>query len=190
MFHNGDEVDDFLLDVAFFVAHTTFCGAVGGKRMFLRDEVEMLKRVPIFSTIEPAKLKLLAFASDRKHYRAGTALCHQGDHGDAAFVILTGTAEILVHSPNGDVKVAEVQPNSIVGEISILCDTLRTATVRASTDVEALCISKDHFLNLISDTPRIALSVMRVLADRLAKTTSELTETRARGGEHELQPDI
>ncbi|MFP3546972.1 cyclic nucleotide-binding domain-containing protein [Rhizobium sp. SIMBA_035] len=151
--------------------------------MFLRDEVEMLRRVPIFSTIEPAKLKLLAFASDRRHYRAGTALCHQGDHGDAAFVVLTGTAEVLVHSPNGDVKVADVTSNSIVGEISILCDTLRTATVRASTDVEALRISKEQFLKLITDTPRIAVGVMRVLADRLAKSTSNLTELRSRGSE-------
>jgi CRP-like cAMP-binding protein len=148
--------------------------------MFLRDEVEMLKRVPIFSTIEPAKLKLLAFASDRKHYAAGGVMCHQGNHGDPAFVILTGIAEILVRSPGGDVKVADVEPNSVVGEISILCDTLRTATVRASTDVEALRISKENFRKLISDNPRIAVGVMRILADRLAKTTSDLGETRAR----------
>jgi CRP-like cAMP-binding protein len=147
--------------------------------MFLQDEVEMLRRVPIFSTIDPAKLKLLAFASDRTHFRSGTSLCHQGEQGDAAFVILTGTAEVYVHSPAGDVKVAHVQPNSIVGEISILCDTLRTASVRASTDVEALRISKDHFLELIGDFPHIAVGVMRVLADRLARTTSELTTSRA-----------
>lgn len=147
--------------------------------MFLRDEVEMLRRVPIFSTIDPAKLKLLAFASERNHYPCGAALCHQGDQGDAAFVVLTGTAEVYVHSPAGDVKVAEVVPNSIVGEISILCDTARTATVRAFTDVEALRISKEHFLKLVSDFPHIGIGVMRGLARRLAQTTNELTNTRS-----------
>ena len=147
--------------------------------MLLRDEVEMLRRVPIFSKIDPAKLKLLAFASDRNHYPTGTALCHQGDQGDAAFVVLTGTAEVCVHTPAGDVKVADVQPNSIVGEIAILCDTGRTATVRATTDVEALRISKEHFLKLVSDFPHIGIGMMRGLASRLAQTTSELTTTRS-----------
>jgi len=147
--------------------------------MFLRDEVEMLRRVPIFSTIDPAKLKLLAFTSDRKQFPSGTALCRQGDQGDAAFVILTGKAEVFVHSPAGDVRVADVEPNSIVGEISILCDTPRTATVKASSDVEALRISKENFLKLLSDFPHLGVGVMRVLADRLVQTTSELTATRS-----------
>ena len=147
--------------------------------MFLRDEVEMLRRLPIFSTIDPAKLKLLAFASERNQYPRGAALCHQGDQGDAAFVVLTGTAEVCVLSSAGDVKVAEVAPNSIVGEISILCDTARTATVRASTDVEALRISKEHFLKLVSDFPHIGIGVKRGLVGRLARTTNELTTTRS-----------
>jgi CRP-like cAMP-binding protein len=147
--------------------------------MFLRDEVEMLRRVPIFSTIDTAKLKLLAFASDRGHYPNGTALCHQGDQGDAAFVVLTGTAGVYIHTPAGDTKVADIEPNSIVGEISILCDTARTATVRATTNVEALRISKEHFLNLVSDFPNIGIGVMRGLASRLARTTNELTATRS-----------
>ncbi|WP_018900727.1 cyclic nucleotide-binding domain-containing protein [Rhizobium sp. 2MFCol3.1] len=145
--------------------------------MFLRDEAEMLRRVPIFSKIEAAKLKLLAFASDRNIYTAGTALCHQGDRGDAAFVILSGNAEVYVHTPAGDMKVADVQPNSIVGEIAILCDTARTATVRAATEVEALRISKETFLKLVSDFPNIGVGMMRGLASRLAQTTSELTTT-------------
>lgn len=66
--------------------------------MLLRDEVEMLRRVPIFSRIAPAKLKLLAFTSDRMTYKAGQDLFHQGDVGDAAYVILSGTADIVVSS--------------------------------------------------------------------------------------------
>lgn len=150
--------------------------------MFLRDEVEMLRRVPIFSKIDAAKLKLLAFASDHNYYTAGTALCYQGDQGDSAFVVLTGTAEVYVHSPVGDVKVADVLPNAIVGEIAILCDTARTATVKAATDVEALRISKETFLKLVSDFPNIGVGMMRGLASRLAQTTSELTTTLSTQG--------
>jgi CRP-like cAMP-binding protein len=147
--------------------------------MLLRDEVEMLRRVPIFARIAPAKLKLLAFTSDRVSYRAGQILFHQGDLGDAAYVVLAGTADILVDTPAGEIKVADVEVNSIVGEIAILCDVSRTATVKATSNVEALRISKEHFLKLLSDFPEMAVDIMRVLADRLNHTTAELTAARS-----------
>jgi CRP/FNR family transcriptional regulator, cyclic AMP receptor protein len=51
--------------------------------MSINEEVELLKTVPIFSKIEPAKLKLIAFTSDRMTFDVGQELCHQGDMGDA-----------------------------------------------------------------------------------------------------------
>jgi CRP-like cAMP-binding protein len=148
--------------------------------MLLKDEVEMLRRVPIFARIAPAKLKLLAFTSDRVSYRSGQILFHQGDLGDAAYVVLAGTADILVDTPSGEIKVADVDVNSIVGEIAILCDVSRTATVKATSNLEALRISKEHFLKLLADFPEMAVDIMRVLADRLNHTTAELTAARSR----------
>ncbi|MGO4439508.1 cyclic nucleotide-binding domain-containing protein [Rhizobium sp. RAF56] len=148
--------------------------------MLLKDEVEMLKKVPIFSRIAPAKLKLLAFTSDRVSFRDGQILFRQGDTGDAAYVVLSGTADILVETPAGQIKVADVDVNSIVGEIAILCDVSRTATVKATSSLEALRISKEHFLKLLTDFPEMAVEIMRVLADRLYHTTSELSAARSR----------
>lgn len=148
--------------------------------MLLNDEVKMLQQVPLFAGVSSAKLKLLAFTSDRVTYRADEALFQQGDTGDAAFVILTGRADILVDSPKGKIKVAEVGENSIVGEIAILCDVARTATVTARTQIEALRISKENFFKLMLDFPEMSLQVVRVLADRLHQTTAELTAARSR----------
>lgn len=147
--------------------------------MMLKDEVQTLRQVPLFSRVAPAKLKLLAFASDRVSYRPGEILFHQGDPGDAAYVILTGKADILADSPNGEIKVAELDNNDIVGEIAILCDVSRTATVKAAVPLEALRIRKDDFLKLLADYPDMMLEVLRSLADRLTRTTTELTEARA-----------
>jgi CRP-like cAMP-binding protein len=146
--------------------------------MLLKDEVGMLRRVPLFSGVEPAKLKLLAFTSDRVSYSAGQILFNQGDEGDAAYVILSGTADILVDSETGQIKVAELEPNSIVGEIAILCDVSRTATVRAAGPLEALRIRKDHFLRLLKEFPEMTIEIVRVLADRLSHTTAELADAR------------
>jgi len=148
--------------------------------MLLKDEVQMLRRVPLFAGVEPTKLKLLAFTSDRVHYAAGETLFRQGDSGDAAYVILTGRADILVEAPGGQIKVAEIEDNSIVGEIAILCDVSRTATVKAATSLEALRISKEHFLKLLSDFPEVTIEIMRVLAHRHSRTTMDLSDERAR----------
>ena len=147
--------------------------------MLLNDEVGMLKRVPLFSGIEPTKLKLLAFTSDRVSYSAGQVLFRQGDEGDAAYVILSGTAEILVDAEGGQIKVAELQPNSIVGEIAILCNVSRTATVTAAAPLEALRIRKEHFLRLLTEFPEMTIEILRVLAERLSHTTTELADARS-----------
>ena len=148
--------------------------------MLLKDEVQMLRQVPLFAGVDPGKLKLLAFTSQRVSFDEGAVLFHQGDPGDAAYVILTGSADILTGSENGLIKVAEVGRNAIVGEIAILCDGTRTATVRARQPVEALRIGKEQFLKLLSDFPEITIGVMRVLAARLAMTTTELTLARSK----------
>ena len=147
--------------------------------MQLRDEVELLRRVPLFSGVAPAKLKLLAFTSDRVSFDAGQTLFKQGDPGDAAYVVLAGSADVLVNSQSGEIKVATLEPNSIVGEIAILCDVARTATVRANSPLETLRIRKDHFLKLLAEFPEMAVEIMRVLADRLSHTTAELSEARS-----------
>jgi CRP-like cAMP-binding protein len=147
--------------------------------MALKDEVEQLRCVPLFAAIPPAKLKLLAFTSDRIAYDAGQVMFNQGDPGDAAYVVLEGTADILIDSPSGPIRVDSVGPNAIVGEIAILCDVVRTATIKTTSRVEVLRISKDHFLKLLVEFPVMAIEIMRVLADRLHQTSAALTEARS-----------
>ena len=146
--------------------------------MGLSEEVELLRNIPLFSKIEPAKLKLLAFTSERMTYASGDELFHQGDSGDAAYIIIGGAAEILIDTDNGPMSVATVGRNDIVGEIAILCDVPRTATVRASEELETLKISKDLFFRLIAEFPQISIEIMRELAERLERTTNQLRDAR------------
>ncbi len=142
--------------------------------MSLQQEVGLLKKIPMFSKIDPAKLKLLAFTSERLTYVAGQVLFRQGDPGDAAFVIISGEAEVSIDTDNGPLVVANLADHDFVGEIAILCDVPRTATVTARTDLEALRISKDLFFRLIKEFPEIATEVMRELAHRLEQTNAQL----------------
>jgi CRP-like cAMP-binding protein len=148
--------------------------------MTLQRDVEVLRNIPLFSKVEPAKLKLLAFTSEHLQFMSGEEVCRQGDPGDAAYIVLEGEADILVDTPQGRVKVATLGKNDILGEIAILCDVPRTATVTAATALATLRISKDGFFNLVTQFPQVGVEVMHELAARLHHTTQQLTEASGR----------
>ncbi len=147
--------------------------------MSLQEEVDLLRTIPLFSKIEPSRLKLLAFTAQRLTFAPGDLLCRQGDEGDAAYIIIAGDADVLVESESGPVKVATLGPNDLLGENAILCDVPRTATVKASTKVETLMISKELFFQLVNQFPSISIEIMRELARRVEKTTTLLRDAMA-----------
>jgi CRP/FNR family transcriptional regulator, cyclic AMP receptor protein len=148
--------------------------------MSLAKDVEVLRNIPLFAKVDPAKLKLLAFTSERLQYRSGDELFRQGGDGDAAYVILEGEADILVDTPQGAVKVATLGKNDIIGEIAILCDVPRTATVVAHGELETLRVSKDGFFHLVTQFPQVGIEMMRALAAKLHRTTQELSAARTK----------
>ncbi len=144
--------------------------------MTLQEDVELLRNIPLFAKIEPSKLKLLAFTAQRLTYNAGDSLFHQGDEGDSAYIIVDGDADVLVDSPTGPITVATVGKNDFVGEIAILCDVPRTATITAKTTLTTMRISKELFFQLVSQFPQMSIEIMRELARRLEVTTRQLQE--------------
>ena len=147
--------------------------------MNLNEEVEILRGVPIFSKIEAAKLKLIAFTGERMTYGSGQEVCHQGDPGDAMYVILGGVADVLIDTDKGQIRVAELKKNGFFGETAILCDAPRNATIRASETLLTLRISKDMFYKLVSEFPAVAIEMMRELAHRVEDTNQKLRDATA-----------
>ena len=144
----------------------------------LSNEVELLRRVPLFAGIDPSRLKLLAYTSDVVTYRSGQVLFRQGDAGDAAYVIINGDANVSVPSGGDEIVVAQLHDGDFLGEIAILCDTPRTATITAQSELKALRIRKEPFFQLLHQFPEMAVEMTRLLAERLTRTTSELVEAQ------------
>jgi CRP/FNR family cyclic AMP-dependent transcriptional regulator len=142
--------------------------------MSLKQEFELLRRVPVFAEIEPAKLKLLAFMSERVVFDCGKRLFSQGDVGDAAYLIIDGHAEVIAETPGGPVVLATLGPNEIVGEMAILSNVPRTATVCAKDRLVTLRISKEPFMRMVREFPNMAVSIMQELAHRLESTNNQL----------------
>ena len=142
----------------------------------LQEDVDLLRNVPLFRNLDSAKLKLLAFTSERLTFADGDILFAQGDAGDSAYVIVEGTADVIIATPKGPVTVASVKQNDWVGEIAILCDVPRTATIRATEKLVTLRISKEIFFQLVLQFPQMSVEVMRELAFRLESTNQKLQE--------------
>ncbi|MBI3514480.1 MAG: cyclic nucleotide-binding domain-containing protein [Proteobacteria bacterium] len=149
--------------------------------MSLQQETEVLRNIPMFSTIDPARLKLLSFTSERVSYMVGEEFIKQGELGDSAFVIISGEADVIIQTPDGPLAVGVVPAGQLVGEIALLrAGGRRTATLRAKTPVTGLLLSKDVFFHLLREFPDFSLAVMRDLAARLERVTSQLGEARRR----------
>lgn len=147
--------------------------------MSLNKAVEAMQQTPIFAGIDPKRLRLLAFMSESLTYRAGELLFDQGDEGDSAFVVIDGSASVLINIGGEKKEVAVIGSKQIFGEMAVLCDIPRTAAIGAKSDLEVLRIDRDAFLKLLSEFTDVSLQVMRFLAARLEATTKDLGAAQA-----------
>lgn len=148
--------------------------------MSLNAEAQILRQVPMFRNLDTSRLKLLAFTSERVRLPAGQVLFRRGDTSDAAYVVLDGKAEVFFEALSGTVKVTELGPHDLIGEMGVLGEIPRSASVRAVTDLLVLRIDKQVFIELLEQFPRIAIDVMRELAHRLERTTERLASMSKR----------
>ena len=138
-------------------------------------EAELLRRVPFFGGLDSAKLKLLAFTSRALKFAPGEPLMRRGESSDTAYVILEGEVEIIGETSTGEFVLAVLGPDALIGEMGVIQNATRGATVRAKTAVRALRISGDVFLRLITENPECALDVMRQFCERLTASNARLS---------------
>ena len=139
--------------------------------MAIEAEAAALAKVPMFRDIRSSNLKLLAFGSKRVTFDKGETLFHQGDQGNAAYVILSGEVDILLDDGTPDEKqVARLGQHEPIGEIALLATVPRTAGARAFSKVVALEIEKEPFLQIIENDPKVAANAARIASERLANT--------------------
>lgn len=115
-------------------------------------------------------VELFRHQVDLQAIPAGQALFREGERGDFMYVLMSGTAEIIIRDRVMETAVA----GAIVGEMAIIDESTRSATVMAKSDCKFLPIERERFNFLVQKKPEFALHVMRVLADRLRKTDAVL----------------
>jgi len=128
-------------------------------------KIELLKNVPLFAGCTKAELKQLATIADELDLREGNVLTREGRPGREFFVLVDGTVRV---TRNGK-KISDLGAGDWFGEIALLTDAPRTATVTATSPVDVLVITDRGFRRVVDSMPSIALKVLACVADRLAR---------------------
>lgn len=123
-----------------------------------------LRAIPLFAELDDGALAQVADLATEFEAEAGHVLVQPGTSGAGMFVLEEGTVEVEL--PGRRVRLG---PGEFFGELAILHDGMaRTARVRAKTHVRCLAISRADFARLLDEQPRIAVSMLPILARRLA----------------------
>ena len=112
---------------------------------------------------------------ERAFFKAGENMLTQGEEGDTAFLILSGSAEVLVGEGEHEKSVATLGEGDVFGEMSIVSPGPRSATIRAIEDTECAVTSYEDFLASVRHDPDVAIQFMKTLVGRLRKMNEMLS---------------
>lgn len=122
---------------------------IGQKMARAISTVQLLQRMPLFADWDPSDLKTLAARFSLRPMAKGDILVRQGDPGDRFYVLKSGQVEVLASTAEGEQVVNRLGPGEYFGEVALLLDLPRTATVRALTDGEVLVLDRKDFQELL-----------------------------------------
>ena len=137
------------------------------------DIVNFLVTIPMFHGLNNKQLKQLANRFVPRSYEAGKNIVTQGKGGEGMFVMVSGRAEAVVESSDGTKnKVNEFGSRDFFGEVAMLDDGPRTASVVATEDTECLVLTRSDFIALMKNDAEMAVEITVALAKRLRRTAS------------------
>jgi diguanylate cyclase (GGDEF)-like protein len=136
---------------------------------------ELLARVPLFKELDQVDLERIAALTRSESYAEGKDIVHIGDAGHALYVVLEGTVLVFYPSRSADVELARLGPGEFFGEMAILNEKPRSATVRALDTVKVLRLERDDFRRLLLDSPALALRVLEALSVRIRNSDEQIS---------------
>ena len=138
-------------------------------------EHSLLKKTPLFASLNDADLRKLAAVCQRRHFRAGGVVFYEEDPADHLFVVESGEIKVtMLGDGEREVILSIFGPGECFGELALLDEAPRSATVVATADTSVLAIARDDFHKVLLANPAIALHLLKVLAQRLRRSTHRI----------------
>lgn len=141
----------------------------------LKPIVEVLERTPLFRGLRPRQLEGLAKRFVERSYAAGQAIVKQGQGGEGFFIVVSGKAEV-VHTRADETTVVlnYLEPAQFFGEMALLAETLRTASVVATEPTQCIVLTRWDFLSALRADADMAVAVLQELAARFTRVLSTM----------------
>ena len=138
---------------------------VGFSMVSVINRVGVLRRLAFLRDVSPSTLALLLQASETRQYAPGVRIIAQGDPGNEFFIIHKGVVSVRVDTPTGELEeITKQSTGEYFGEIALLRDSPRTASVFAKTDVEVLVVSRENFDRFFRQAQQVRQFATRRLA--------------------------
>jgi len=138
---------------------------------------DFLRKIPLFSSLSDEDLSSLCQIVREFHLPAGKVLFEEGSVGEMAYIIENGEVEIIKLSQKREILLAKRGPGEVFGEIALLFDSPRTATVRARTDTDMIGIGREDLRNLLQISPSAAASMFDIVLSRWQNTQNLLRQS-------------
>ena len=153
--------------------HGFFIDDGGGTRV----EASRLRSIPMLQSLDDGSLSQLADIFCAERCPADREVFREGDPGDKFYIVARGRLTVWVNTPDGSQKkIRTMDDGDHFGEIALMEDTPRTATVRTSTDCIFMTLARDPFLKLLNHEPKLRESFQKVVAKRL-KTSAKAVQS-------------
>jgi CRP-like cAMP-binding protein len=150
--------------------------------MAILSNLDLIRRVPLFSMLTPPQIESLAQAVSKKRLKRGEILVAQGENRNALYIILTGHTRVVVTDSKGrEVILATLHSGECVGEMSLIDGEPHSATVVADVEVDVLILGRDDFLRCLSESPAMCFAVMHALVQRLRKAGQNISSLALMG---------
>jgi CRP/FNR family cyclic AMP-dependent transcriptional regulator len=149
--------------------------AVGATRSPAEATVELLRRVSLFSELSAEELEKVARVAVPRSYPAGSVILREGDAGDTCYILRAGGARVVrQHADGRAITLTNLGPGEIFGELAMFGGEVRSATVEALDDVQAVAILAGDLKRMLGEHPEIAVKLLGALAARLRETNARI----------------
>ena len=144
--------------------------------MTMLSNLDLIRRVSLFSTLTPDQAEALAATVSKKRFKRGEILVEQGKKTDALYIVLAGRTRVLMADSKGrEVILATLVSGDYVGEMSLIDNAPHSATVVAEQQVDVLVLGRDSFLRCLGENMEMSHAVMRGLVQRLRKASDNIS---------------
>ncbi|UZG43577.1 Crp/Fnr family transcriptional regulator [Caldimonas thermodepolymerans] len=136
--------------------------------MAMLSNLDLIRRVPLFSMLTNSQAEAVAEGVVKRRYRRGEIIVEHGRKSNALFILLTGRARVLTADARGrEVILAMLHPGDYVGEMSLIDNEPHSATVRAEVQTDVLVLGRTEFARCLPENSSLSYAIMRGLVSRL-----------------------